>query len=100
MSCTWKSNGATATITPVSPPSTKIASAPDAYSSGVERTTLPSSKVAMNTNSWMPVGIATASLAAEKNASEIEGIPVVNMWWTHSPKLRKPVPTADSTIHE
>jgi hypothetical protein len=28
-------------------------------------------------------------LAAEKNASAMCGMPVVNMWWTHSPKLRK-----------
>jgi hypothetical protein len=36
--------------------------------------------------------------AAEKNASEMPGSPVVNMWCTQSPKLRKPVPTAASTI--
>ena len=29
---------------------------------------------------------------------EMPGRPVVNMWWTHKPKLRKPVPTAASTI--
>ena len=48
----------------------------------------------------MPVGITTASDAAEKKASEIIGRPVVNMWCTHSPKDRNPVPTADSTIQE
>ena len=45
-----------------------------------------------------PVGIATASEAAENKPSEIPGRPVVNMWCTHRPKLRNPVPTAASTI--
>jgi hypothetical protein len=78
----------------------KVASAPRQKSIGTVRTTLPSMTVAMKTKSWIPVGIATASDAAEKNPSEIEGKPVVNMWCTHSPKLRKPVPIAESTIQE
>ena len=61
---------------------------------------MPSITVAMKAKIWMPVGIATASEAAEKNPSEIDGSPVVNMWCTQSPKLRNPVPRADSTIHE
>ena len=48
----------------------------------------------------MPVGITTASDAAEKKPNDICGKPVVNMWWTHSPNDKKPVPTAESTIHE
>ena len=52
----------------------------------------------MNAKIWTPVGITTASLAAEKNDSEITGRPVAYMWWTHRPKLMKPVPTAASTI--
>ena len=48
----------------------------------------------------MPVGMTTASEAAEKKPSDIDGKPVVNMWCTHSPNERKPVPTAESTIHE
>ncbi len=87
-----------ATITPVSPPSTKIASAPATNSIGRPRTTFPIHTVAMKQRIWMPVGIATASLAAEKNPSEICGRPVVNMWCTQRPKLRKATPTAESTI--
>ena len=67
---------------------------------GIEKMTRPASSVAMKTKIWTPVGIATASEAAEKKPSEIGGRPVVNMWWTHSPKHRKPVPTAASTIQE
>ena len=42
--------------------------------------------------------LATACEAAEKNASDICGNPVANMWCTHRPKDRNPVPTAASTI--
>ena len=41
--------------------------------------------------------MATAVDAAEKSASVTPGRPVVNMWCTHSPKLRKPVPIAERT---
>ena len=47
--------------------------------------------VAIHENTWMPEGIDTAMLAAEKNARLSPGMPVVNMWWTHRPKLKKPV---------
>ena len=67
-------------MTPVRPPKTKIASAPDTNSIGSPRTTRPIQIVAMKQKIWMPVGIATASLAAEKKASEISGRPTVNMW--------------------
>ena len=60
----------------------------------------PVRQVARKTKIWTPVGIATASLAAEKKPSEIVGRPVVYMWWTHRPKEMKPVPTAASTIQE
>ena len=100
LSWAWKSKGATATITPVSPPITKIASAPMLHSIGTERFTVPSIRVAMKTKIWIPVGIATASDAAEKKPRLIDGSPVVNMWWAQSPKLMKRVPMAESTIHE
>ena len=53
----------------------------------------------MKAKIWIPVGIATASDAAEKKARLILGRPVANMWWTHRPNDRKAVPTAASTIH-
>ena len=58
----------------------------------------PASSVAMKQKNCTPVGIATAVDAAEKRPSEIPGSPVVYMWCTHRPKLRKPVPIAASTI--
>ena len=87
-------------MTPVRPPAVKIASAPAIHSIGSVIVTRPAISVATKAKSWMPVGITTASEAAEKKPREMFGRPVVNMWCTQSPKLRKPVPTAESTIHE
>ena len=70
---------------------------PRTNSIGTRSTGLPSHSVAIQANTWMPIGIAMAVLAAEKNESDSSGRPVVNMWWTHSPKLRKPTATAAST---
>ena len=54
--------------------------------------------VAIHENTWIPDGIATAMLAAEKKPRLSAGMPVVNMWWTHSPKLKKPVAIRATTI--
>ena len=98
VSCACRLKGAIATITPVRPPRTNVASPPMTNRIGTDATTRPTSSVARKQKNCTPVGIATAWEAAEKNASEIPGSPVVNMWCTHSPKLRNPVPTAASTI--
>jgi hypothetical protein len=45
----------------------------------------------------MPLGIATTAPTAAKKPSAIGEIPVVYMWCTQSPKLRKPVATSAST---
>src|SRR3546814_20605543 len=59
-------------MTPVRPPATKMASAPVTNSMGTEKITRPSSMVAMKAKICTPVGIATASEAAEKKPSEID----------------------------
>ncbi len=51
---------------PVSPPAVKIASAPAIHSIGRFIFTRPTISVATKAKSWMPVGITTASDAAEK----------------------------------
>ncbi len=58
----------------------------------------PAAMVAIHAKTWMPLGIATAMLAAEKKPSERAGIPVVNIWWTHSPKEKKPTAISATTI--
>ena len=56
---------------------------------GIDEMTRPASSVARKTKICTPVGIATASDAAEKKPSEICGRPVANMWWTHRPKRQE-----------
>lgn len=85
VSCAWKLKGAIAIMTPVRPPSTNVASPPMTNRIGTDDTTRPTSNVARQQKNCTPVGIATACDAAEKNAREIPGNPVVNIWWTHRP---------------
>ena len=66
-------------------------------SMGTRSTGRPSHRVAIQAKTWIPVGMAMAALAAEKKPSDSSGSPVANMWWTQSPKERKPTDSADST---
>ena len=84
---TCQSNGITATITPVIPPSRKISRKPIENSIGVVNRTTPFHIVAIHTKNCTPLGIVMMRLAAEKNDSASAGIPVANMWWTQTPKL-------------
>src|SRR3546814_14866504 len=56
-----------------------------------QRARSPAMIVAIQAKTWMPAGMETAIDAAEKKPVEMGGRPVVNMWWTHRPKLLKPV---------
>ena len=58
----------------------------------------PLHRVAIQPNTWMPVGIATAMLAAEIRLISSTPRPAVNMWWAHRPKLKMPTPTSATTI--
>src|SRR3546814_2360817 len=66
VSCACQSNGTIATITPVSPPMTKVTSPPTTNSVGVLKRGFPTAKVAIQENTWIPAGTLTAMLAAEK----------------------------------
>ena len=55
-----------ATITPVSPPITKITSPPTANRPGVLKRILPAARVAIQANTCTPAGMLTAMDAAEK----------------------------------
>jgi hypothetical protein len=57
----------------------------------------PRAIVAIQANTWIPLGTETAMLAAEKKLKESGGMPVANMWCTQRPKLKKPVATSAST---
>lgn len=59
---------------------------------------LEAAMVAIQENTWMPDGTATAMLAVEKKARLSDGMPVVNMWCTHSPNEKKPAPISATTM--
>ncbi|MOA42466.1 hypothetical protein D3C78_1645180 [compost metagenome] len=86
-------------MTPVKPPATKITRNPTSHSIGRRNSGLPVHSVASQANIWIPVGIATSMLAAEKKACARCGMPTANMWCTQRPKLRKAVAITDSTTH-
>ena len=64
---------------PVRPPRTKVARNPSRNQVGTANRTFPRHSVAIQEKIWMPVGIATAMLAAENKLAERWGMPVVNM---------------------
>jgi hypothetical protein len=98
VSCACQLNGTMASITPVSPPSTKVKKNPMTYSMGRRKLTLPSHSVPIQAKTWIAVGTATSADAALKKASAMCGMPTVNMWWTHRPKDRNTSPAIAATI--
>ena len=70
---------------------------PSTNSDGVVQRRRPEAIVAIHAKTWIPLGSATAMLAAEKKLSDSAGMPVVNMWCTHRPKLKKPVAISATT---
>ena len=47
---------------------------------------------------FTPVGTAISIVVSEKNVSAIGPMPVVNMWWLHTPKPRKAMNAPEKTI--
>ena len=82
---------------PVMPPSTKVTRKPMINRNGVLKTGRPVKIVVIQAIVWIPAGIPMIMPAAAKKVIEICGRPTVNMWWTHRPKLRKPVATRAMT---
>jgi glycosyltransferase involved in cell wall biosynthesis len=66
-------------VTPVSPPSTKMAMKPSRNSVGAFAFTFPFHSVAIHANTWIAVGTATAMLAAETKPISSVPRPAVNM---------------------
>ena len=65
----------------------------------VVQRTLPRQRVAIQEKNCTPEGTAMSRLTAEKNAIASAGKPVVNMWWTHTPKLMKAMAASDVATH-
>ena len=76
---------------------TKMVRPPTTNRPGVLNRIFPAARVAIQANTCTPAGIDTAIDAAEKKLVEMVGMPVVNMWWAHTPKLMKPVASMAST---
>ena len=56
---------------------------------GVVNWTRPFHMVAIHAKNWTPLGKTMIRLTAEKNDMAWTGMPVANMWCTHTPKLMK-----------
>src|SRR3546814_3501508 len=71
----FRSNGTIATITPVSPPVTKMTMLPSTNKPGALKRGLPIASVAIHEKTWIPAGTLTAIEAAEKKPVVIGGMP-------------------------
>src|SRR4051812_31932255 len=98
VSCTWRSTGTEASMTPESPPIRNSKKKPKHHNMGSRNCRRPFQIVATQKKNCTPVGITIIKLAAVKKLSLSCGIPVANMWWTHTPKPMKPVATTDTTM--
>ena len=71
---------------------------PRMKSIGVAKRGRPLQMVASQQKICTPVGIAIIVLVAVKKLAASCGIPVANMWWTHSPKAMNATEMSASTI--
>src|SRR3989442_8449245 len=80
------------------PPMTNIVTKPIAKSIGALSSIAPPHIVAIQLKILMPLGTAIASvITMNGRRAEIE-MPVVNMWWTQTPKERNPIATVDKAM--
>ncbi len=75
-----------------------IAMKPRAKYIGVRNWSEPPHIVPIQLKIFTPVGMAISMVVSEKNVSAIGPMPVVNMWWLHTPKPRKAMNTPEKTI--
>jgi lactoylglutathione lyase len=88
---------ATRGITPEKPPIMNIQIKPRANIIGVRVEIWPPQRVPTQLKIFTPVGTAIAMVAREKAAVAMVPRPVVNMWWDHTPKPRKPITAPENT---
>lgn len=82
-----------ARITPVSPPMVNKNTNPSAHSRGVSHRRFLPCSVAIQLNTFIPVGTAIIMVAAVKYARVSTSIPTVNMWWAQTKNPRIPIET-------
>ena len=85
-------------MTPDRPPMMNIAMKPSAKYIGTRYWIDPPHTVPIQLKIFTPVGIAISIVVSAKNVSAIGPMPVVNMWWLHTPKPRNAMNTPEKTI--
>ena len=70
------------------PPIVNTNRKPTAHNMGVSKVMLPRHMVAIQLNTFTPVGTAISMVAYMKNSWPVSGMPVVYMWWAHTMKDR------------
>jgi hypothetical protein len=71
---------------------------PTAKYNGVLNWSDPNHIVPIQLKIFTPVGMAISMVDSEKKVSAIGPIPVVNMWWLHTPNPRNAMNTPEKTI--
>src|SRR5918997_6109243 len=98
VSDTWMSNGTTASMIPLTPPSVNIVMKPSANSIGVRRWITPRHSVASQEKILMPVGTAISIVVIIMGTRIQLCIPDTNMWWAHTVKPRITMATSENAI--
>ena len=90
--------GVTARIRPVKPPMVNTKMKPTENSIGVSNVIEPFHIVAIQLNTFTPVGTAISMVAYMKNSWLVTGMPVVNMWCAQTMKDRIAIEAVAYTI--
>ena len=93
------SDGATAWVTPDSPPIVNSTTRPMANSIAVVKLSLPPHIVSVQLTILTPVGMAIAIVATANTATLIGPMPEANMWWAHTPQPTKPIAAPEKTTN-
>src|SRR3954454_6465825 len=96
VSVSCQSTGKMARITPVTPPITNRAMNPAAQYNGVFITSVPRHSVAIQLNTFTPVGTAITTELSMKKASTTVDTGVANMWCAHTSSDRKAIATLEA----
>src|SRR5512137_134140 len=94
----WKSTGAMAIIRPEKPPIVNRNRNASANSIGGSKLSEPRHMVAVQLNTFTPVGTAISIVESMKNISPASGMPTVNMWCAQTMNDRNAIEAVAYTI--
>ena len=92
------STGAAAMNTPLNPPMMNIDTKASACSIGTWKVMFPSHTVPIQLNTLIADGTEIRSVDTMNSVPRVGFIPLMNMWWPHTPQPRKPIAMMASTI--